>query len=183
MKTPRPAKDLPIAGSLRRWDAALSARLAAADGSWLRARAARVAHWGDGPLVFLGLVLVYGLGGFLNAEGLRQAALVALAGSLSAAVVVTAIKYTIRRQRPRDPAGFVTIRYDKYSFPSGHSARMAALSVAAILFHPLAGGGFGLLALAVAAARVVIGIHYVADVVAGLVIGAAVTGLVWMALG
>lgn len=168
---------------LHRWDAALSAALAAPIPSPRWKWAGRIAHLGDGPLV-LGLLLgLYGLGWLLEAASLRRSVLITLVGVAATAVMVTIIKYIWRRQRPRDPTGFVSFSYDKYSFPSGHSARMAALAVGAASLHPLAGAGFGLLALAVAWARVVIGIHFVGDVLVGLVVGAAVTGAVWWGMG
>lgn len=61
-----------------------------------------------------------------------------------------------------------------WSFPSNHSAIAAAAAVALLLAHRRAGLIAVPLALAMAASRVWIGVHYPHDVVAGLVLGALV---------
>jgi len=146
--------------------------------------AAKLAHLGDGTLIFGGLALAYWAGWQFQIPALRAAVFAALATILITAAIVFGIKYTIRRQRPRDPAGFVTIKYDKYSFPSGHSARMSALGGAVLFFSlPL---GLLLLALSalIAAARVAIGIHFLGDVLIGWLIGVlcAVAVSLWLPL-
>jgi undecaprenyl-diphosphatase len=159
---------------LHRWDSQLSARLTLppTDPKW--PLAARTAHLGDGTLVFLGLGLAYLAGWLFDQPFLRLAMIVLLATLLITATIIVFIKYTLRRERPRDPTGFVTIAYDKYSFPSGHSARMSCLAITVLFFYPPIGLILVLLALLVALARVVIGVHYVADVVVGLAIGAII---------
>jgi undecaprenyl-diphosphatase len=110
----------------------------------------------------------------LGDEGLRCGVLRWAAAALLAGGVVGLIKLVLRRQRPREAAGFYSRRFDAHSFPSGHAARMG---VAASL-GPLVFPGWGWLglpcALLVAWARVALGIHYVLDVAAGLAVGAAV---------
>lgn len=78
-----------------------------------------------------------------------------------------------------------------FGFPSGHSTGSAALAVAAIavlclvasprLAKPLArracAAAVGLLAVLVAVSRVVIGVHYVTDVIAGLALGASTSAI------
>jgi undecaprenyl-diphosphatase len=59
------------------------------------------------------------------------------------------------------------------SFPSGHAASAAAFATGLALEKPSLSGPVAVLALAVAASRVVTGVHYPSDVLAGLVIGAA----------
>jgi membrane-associated phospholipid phosphatase/diacylglycerol kinase family enzyme len=59
------------------------------------------------------------------------------------------------------------------SFPSGHAASAAAFAAGLALEKPSLSGPATVLALAVAASRVVTGVHYPSDVLAGLAIGAA----------
>jgi undecaprenyl-diphosphatase len=163
---------------LLRLDVLLSASLTAAPTTRHWGRASRIAHLGDGPFVFGLLLSIYVISWLFKLKSLRQAIHLALSGILATAAVVTGIKFVLRRQRPRDPAGFVSWSYDRYSFPSGHSARMAALAVSATCWHRGLGTGLSLLALAVALARVIVGVHFISDVLVGLGIGGLVTGLV-----
>ncbi|PUZ76928.1 hypothetical protein GQ55_1G329300 [Panicum hallii var. hallii] len=83
------------------------------------------------------------------------------------------VKVVVRRPRPAYNAKdmYVAVAADHWSFPSGHSSR--AFLVAAFL----AGGGFQpgealfLWAAATSASRVLLGRHYVLDVVAGAFLG------------
>ena len=163
-------------------DLTLSARLALPQGSPQWRRAAKIAHLGDGALVFGGLALVYWWGWQVSRPSVQNTVFAVLCSIIATALVVFVIKYTLRRKRPRDPAGFVTLRYDKYSFPSGHSARMASLATALIFFNLSLGLALSALALIVAFARVLVGVHYLGDVVAGLAIGGMVATLVSLGL-
>jgi len=158
---------------LQAWDAAWSARLALTqtDARW--PAAAKMAHLGDGSLVFGGLALVVLAGWLFRRPELVLMMGILLATLLATATIIVIIKYSLRRERPRDPTGFVTLSYDKYSFPSGHSARMSCLAVTLLFFNLPLGIGLSLLALLVAGARVLVGVHYLSDVLAGLLIGAA----------
>lgn len=156
------------------FDASLSRRLVLPlDSSW-RQLARWIAHLGDGPLVFGGLALVYLLAWLWNNPFLRQAMVIVVIVVLSAMIIVTMIKYVVRRQRPQPPGEFVTFKYDAYSFPSGHSARLMALAVGLAFFFPTLSWLVMVIALLVAAARVVVGVHYVSDIVVGLITGAIV---------
>jgi undecaprenyl-diphosphatase len=100
---------------------------------------------------------------------------------------LTAIfKLAFRRKRPPGEWGALDRKTDPHSFPSGHASRAATLSIVAFaLGQPLAGLPLLVWAAAVGFSRVVFGMHYVFDVVAGFVIG-IVAGLgiwYWMALG
>jgi undecaprenyl-diphosphatase len=67
------------------------------------------------------------------------------------------------RRLPRDP--------HTTSFPSGHAASAAAFATGTALEMPVLAGPIGALAAAVGASRVVTGVHYPSDVVAGFAIG------------
>jgi len=67
------------------------------------------------------------------------------------------------------------------SFPSGHAASAAAFATGAAMELPGLAPGVFALALAVGASRVVTGVHYPSDVLAGFALGAAAAAstLLW----
>jgi membrane-associated phospholipid phosphatase len=140
--------------------------------------AAQIAHLGDGLLVFGGMALAYWWGWQFKIPLLEKVVFVSLMNLLITAWIVFGIKYTVKRQRPRNPSGFASIRYDKYSFPSGHAARLSCLAMTILPYNRTLGLALGLLALVVAAARVAIGVHYLSDVLVGLVVGVLVAVII-----
>jgi undecaprenyl-diphosphatase len=157
-------------------DRHLSTRLCQADRPGLpRTLAAIVTHSADGVYVLALLGLVYALAG---PEWSRRALLMG-AADLSTFLIVQAIKFTVRRRRPPGEWGRTYRRIDPYSFPSGHAARRGALAVVGIALGPL----WLVLLLALwgplaAFTRVVLGVHYLSDVVLGFLLGASVAGIV-----
>ncbi len=127
-----------------------------------------LAHSGDSWFLLLALLVIW-----LVSDGLwhRMAALMA-AGAVGLALVVLVIKFTIKRRRPEGKWGAIYRNTDPHSFPSGHAARTAMLAVIALVIGPL---WFGLLlviwAPLVSLARVWMGVHYLSDVVVGILLG------------
>lgn len=146
---------------------------------WLRTAAALLAHSGDSWFWLLGLIVAWLLGD----NALKATALVLAVGILVTALLVLTVKFSIRRQRPEGEWGGMYRRTDPHSFPSGHAARAFMLAVLAFGLGPL---WFGLLLLVwaplVSLARVAMGVHYLSDVLVGmlvgLVMGAVVMGVV-----
>jgi len=158
----------------RRWSASLCMKdLPASPGQilprqWPVALCARLA---DGPLwIAIGVAAtVWG------STGLRETVLGAVTAVALTACVVGAVKFVVRRERPRgaESALWSTIpRYDHYSFPSGHAARAACIAVVAASADTRLLVPGMLLTLAVASSRVILGIHYLLDVVCGAAVGA-----------
>lgn len=157
-------------------DADLSARLRVAERPGLiRSLAAFFAHSGDSWFWLLGLVLLWWLG----ASEWKHRALVLGVGILISAVLVMLVKFTIRRKRPAGQWGEIYRSTDPHSFPSGHAARACLLAVLALGLGP---AWFGILlavwAPLVCLARVSMGVHYLSDVLAGMVFGTILGGLV-----
>jgi undecaprenyl-diphosphatase len=142
----------------------------------LRLLAAFLAHSGDSWFWLLGLMLLYAAG---DAHW-RLRATVLGAGILVTAIVVLIIKFTVRRRRPEGEWGELYRKSDPHSFPSGHAVRAVMLSVVAIGLGP---GWFGLVlaiwAPLVALARAAMGVHYLSDVLAGMVLGLVMGVLIW----
>ena len=134
-----------------------------------RSLCAFLAHSGDSWFWWAGLALLWWRGN----PFWRPWALTVLLAIIGLAVIVLAVKFTIRRRRPEGEWGALYRTTDPHSFPSGHAARAILIAVLAI------GLGPGWLAVIlciwaplVALARVAMGVHYLSDVVAGTLLGA-----------
>jgi undecaprenyl-diphosphatase len=152
-------------------DARLSRRMRVAERPGrLRTAAALLAHSGDSWFWIAGLGIIW-----LAGAGLwRERASAMLVNVLLTAVLVLAVKFTVRRRRPEGEWGAIYRSTDPHSFPSGHAARAAMLAVLAAGLGP-AWFGAALVAWAplVSLARVAMGVHYLSDVLAGVLIGIA----------
>ena len=132
--------------------------------------AAFFAHSGDSWFIEIALFIAW----LCTRSSLHQMIALMAGAVVVLALLVLAIKFTIRRQRPAGDWGAIYRNTDPHSFPSGHAARTAMLAVLALGlgFHWL---GIILLIwmLLVSLARVWMGVHYLSDIIAGIVLGAA----------
>ena len=154
---------------IRETDRRLTAHLQLGDEDKIERRLIGLAaHSGDSWLILLGLGLIWLIG---------DAAWQALAIQTVIAIIVLAIfvgliKFTFRRKRPEGDWGQIYRKTDPHSFPSGHAARATLLVVLAFGSVP---AWLGLLvlvwAIVVSLSRIVMGLHFVSDVVVGSFIG------------
>jgi undecaprenyl-diphosphatase len=131
------------------------------------------------------LWLAVGTALLLGGDGWRRvfAACALAAGASSAALVV--LKRRFRRPRPCDgplaarppvrPSPYAAlIPSDRFSFPSGHSMNAFAIGTVLALAAPWALVPILVAAVSVAASRVLLGLHFLSDVVAGSLLGALI---------
>ena len=139
----------------------------------LRNLAILFAHSGDSWFWLLGLVILWVVG----SDYWKLRALVMISGIILTAVIVFTIKFVVRRQRPEGKWGGIYRKTDPHSFPSGHATRAVMLTVLALGLGP---AWFGLLLAVwsplVVLARVAMGVHYLSDVIAGILLG-CITGV------
>ena len=130
-----------------------------------------LANSGDSWFWLLGLFALWLWG---SRQWHAWAALMAV-GIVFLAVVVMGIKLAVRRRRPEGEWGAIYRNTDQHSFPSGHAARAVMLAVVACGLGP-AWVVFLLLLWAplVSLARVVMGVHYLSDILAGMAVGLVV---------
>ena len=121
----------------------------------------------------------YALGFSLLAFGGPQRFAAVSAGGAAALLGVFLFKVLKRlSQRPRpceiEPHCWSKmLPPDQFSFPSGHT--MTAFSIALVIsyFYPSLEGVLFFLALNIAVSRIVLGMHFLSDVLAGIVLGVA----------
>ena len=130
-----------------------------------------LAHSGDSQWWLAAGALLWWLG---NGGG-REAGIRIIAVTVVAGVASSVLKLSIRRPRPVGGTGFWFFSFDRHAFPSGHATRLGGLVVVLGATFPLAGiVALVVWALAVGLGRVALGVHYVSDIVAGLLVGALV---------
>ena len=157
-------------------DARLSDRMRIAESSGLlRTLAVILAHSGDSWFWLAGLGLLWWLG----TDYWKVRALILIVTILLTALVVFLVKFAVRRRRPEGEWGKFYRNTDPHSFPSGHAVRSLMIAVLFLGLGPL---WLGLILLAwaplVGLARVVMGVHYLSDVLAGWILGLLVGGVV-----
>lgn len=140
---------------------------------WIRFWMLAATRMGDGWLW-------YSLGAILLAfGGPRGYAAVGAAGSAAilGIFVFKLLKKISHRPRPCEihPHCWSTILPpDKFSFPSGHTMTAFAIALAVSYFYPTLEWPLYFLALSISFSRIVLGMHFLSDVLAGALLG---TGL------
>ena len=143
---------------------------------WIRFWAMLATRAGDGWLWYaLGLVILIA-GGPLRVHAVAAGLLATGSGIL----LFRKIKTLTGRRRPCaiEPHCWATLLPpDQFSFPSGHTitAFAAALSIGS--FYPVLLPALLFCAISIAASRVVLGMHFLSDVIAGACIGALLAAL------
>jgi undecaprenyl-diphosphatase len=131
-----------------------------------------VSRLGDGVIwyaLMVAMPILYG------GRGLRVA-LIMLAGSTVNLAVYKLLKCIFVRERPfmrHAGISLVGVPLDRYSFPSGHTLHAVAFTWQAVTAFPELSFVLIPLALAIAASRVVLGLHYPTDVLVGALLGTA----------
>jgi undecaprenyl-diphosphatase len=172
--------------SLVELDRRLSGRLRLRHASgWGWRGAVLLAHSGDSWFWATGLAILW-----LVSEGewRRFAAILEIAIVIQA-LLVFPLKMAIRRRRPEGEWGSIYRTIDPHSFPSGHAARATLLAVLCIaLGPPWLGLTIALWAPLMALSRVMTGVHYLTDLLGGMLVGLVFGGItlatypLWMRL-
>jgi undecaprenyl-diphosphatase len=139
---------------------------------WFRIWMVLATRMGDGWIWYgLGFALLV-FGGSQRYSAVGAAGAAAVFGIL----VFKALKRLSQRPRPcqlEPHCWSKVLPPDQFSFPSGHT--MTAFSIALVIsyFYPPLEGALFFLALSIAVSRIVLGMHFLSDVLAGVVLGIA----------
>jgi undecaprenyl-diphosphatase len=140
---------------------------------WVRLYVLSATRGGDGWLWYaMGLAILL-LGGKTRFEALGAAGL----SSALSVLLFSRLKRLTGRRRPCQiaPHCWATLLPpDQFSFPSGHTMTAFAVAIPLSLFYPTLSIGLLFCALSIATSRILLGMHFLSDVVAGALIG---TGL------
>jgi undecaprenyl-diphosphatase len=139
---------------------------------WMRLWMVAATRGGDGWLWYaMGLVVALA-GGH---ERFRAIGAAVVAVSVGIALQLT-LKRACGRKRPcaLTPHSWTTLLPpDKFSFPSGHTITAFAMASSLGMFYPSILPGLLFCAASVALSRILLGMHFLSDVLAGAVLGAA----------
>ena len=143
---------------------------------WLRTFFRAVSRLGDGVFWYLLMLAL------LAADGTAAIGPVShmVASGLAGTMLYRWLKAKTLRPRPYQVNQAIRCNsppLDQFSFPSGHTLHAVAFTTIAIAYYPQLGVLLIPFAFLVALSRMVLGLHYPSDVVAGAAIGAAIAGL------
>jgi undecaprenyl-diphosphatase len=140
------------------------------------ATALRITSFGDAPFVYPATFLVSGI---LAARNRRVSAILFAASVVGGGLLELALKSVYARPRPDLVPPLVSVA--SWSFPSGHATLATVFfgGLAAVVFHVTRRRGPRIAAAVVAAvaaggvafSRIYLGVHWLSDVAAGVVIG------------
>jgi undecaprenyl-diphosphatase len=140
---------------------------------WIRVWMLCATRGGDGWLWYaMGLIILL-TGGDRRFLAVGDAALAAGLGT----AIFLRLKKATGRKRPCaiEPHCWATLLPpDQFSFPSGHTITAFAVAVTLIHFYPDLATGLLFCALSIATSRILMGMHFLSDVLAGAAIGSAV---------
>jgi undecaprenyl-diphosphatase len=162
MRTYITARDHRIMRRVHRWRAP----------RWVRVWALLATRGGDGWLWYAmgAVILLFGGSRRFFAMGAM-----AVAGGASTLLFLKLKKLT-GRKRPChiEPHCWATLLPpDQFSFPSGHTITAFAVALAISMFYPSLAIGVFFCAISIGVSRIVLGMHFLSDVLAGAALGLA----------
>jgi undecaprenyl-diphosphatase len=162
------------------WDSSLCIRVnRTSHYLWVRLWFRLISRLGDGMFwyaVMLGIVLTQGDAGVVPAVHMG------LAG-LTGTLIYKWLKGKTLRPRPYEVHQDIWLTgrpLDRFSFPSGHTLHAVAFCSVGLAYYPELAWLLLPFTLMVGMSRVILGLHYPSDVIAGAAIGGAIAALTFL---
>jgi undecaprenyl-diphosphatase len=140
---------------------------------WIRLWMTCATRGGDGWLWYALALALALFGGDLRWQALAACALAVGSGI----ALFLWVKKVANRKRPcaLEPHCWSTLLPpDQFSFPSGHTITAFAFTVALTSYYPEVMAGLMFAAVSIAVSRIVLGMHFLSDVVAGAILGSGI---------
>ncbi len=137
---------------------------------WLRLSMVCATRGGDGWLWYAMAVVILLFGGASRFAAVGASVLSAGMGI----VVFLWLKRLTGRRRPcaiEPHCWSKLLPPDQFSFPSGHTITAFAVTVSLSMYYPPLTAGLLFCCVSIAASRILLGMHFLSDVIAGAVIG------------
>lgn len=160
---------VPMLSRLNEMDIRFTSKLhLQSDGGFIKGAAAFAAHSGDSWFDLAATLLLW----LFSRNPWHSMAALMTGGIIILALLVIVVKFRIGRRRPEGEWGAIYRNTDPHSFPSGHAARTAMLAFLAFAFAPAwLGWVLSAWCILVCLARVSLHVHYLSDVLAGILVG------------
>jgi undecaprenyl-diphosphatase len=145
---------------------------------WIRLWMIAATRGGDGWLWYAMAAAILAFGGENRLQAVLAAALAVAAGI----ALFLRVKKMTGRRRPCEFEPHCWAKLlppDRFSFPSGHTITAFAVAISLSLYYPGMAAGLLFCAVSVALSRILLGMHFLSDVLAGAAIG---TGLAYAAV-
>lgn len=164
--------------SFKRFDNRASRRLQELHlGPVSRAVLSVIAHSADSAVVVPCLFALWWWHGF----SWQSIVIPIVAGFFLSVLVTSVLKFAFRRRRPAGEWGAFYRKTDPHSFPSGHASRTVAMTMVLMAGGwPFIGAALLLWSLLVGLSRIILGVHYLYDVLAGYGLGLGIGAGMWM---
>jgi len=153
-------RDLRLMRRLHRWRAP----------RWIRLLVILSSRLGDGLIWYVLGVFILFFGGQRRLDAFASG----LTAALVAILVFRRLKIISRRPRPchiEPHCWAVLTPPDQFSFPSGHTMTSFAIAISIGSFYPQYQPGLLAMAATIALSRIILGMHFLTDVLAGALLG------------
>jgi undecaprenyl-diphosphatase len=145
---------------------------------WVRAYAISSTRGGDGWLWYMVGLAILLFGGEHRFEALGAA----VTSATLSILLFLWLKRFAGRPRPCEPHCWATLLPpDQFSFPSGHTMTAFAVAIPLALFYADLTAGLLFCAFSIGMSRILLGMHFLSDVIAGALIGAIIGYLGYLA--